>query len=82
MRHGFATRPIRVGVDIITIQKLFGHSKITMTESYTHSVADVKMAAVSKLDFAGLCLVPDPNQTPSPTGVVAESGVTSFAAST
>jgi|HubBroStandDraft_6_1064221.scaffolds.fasta_scaffold19728_2 integrase len=81
MRHSFATRLIRAGVDIITVQKLLGHSKITMTERYAHSLADVKMAAVSKLDLAGVCSLPDPKRTPSPTGVVAESEVNSFAAS-
>jgi integrase len=85
LRHSFATRLIRAGVDIITVQKLLGHSKVTMTERYTHSLADVKMAAVNKLDsldLAGVCSVPDPNRTPSPTGVVAESKVNSFATST
>jgi hypothetical protein len=56
-----------------------------MTERYAHSLADVKMAAVNKLDsldLAGVCSVPDPNRTPGPTGVVAESKVNSFAAST
>ena len=82
MRHCFATRLIRAGVDIITVQKLLGHSKITMTERYAHSLADVKMAAVSKLDLAAVCSVPDPNRTPSPIGVVAEPEGNSFAAST
>ena len=81
MRHSFATRLIRAGVDIITAQKLLGHSKITMTERYAHSLADVKMAAVRKLDLADVCSVPDPNRTPSPSGVAAESKVNSFAAS-
>ena len=80
-RHSFATRLIRAGVDIITVQKLLGHSKITMTERYAHSLADVKMSAVSKLDLAGVCSVPDANRTPSPSGVAAESELNSFAAS-
>jgi integrase len=80
MRHTFATRLVRAGVDIISAQHLLGHSKITMTARYAHSLADVKMAAVSKLDLAGVCSVPDPNRTPGPSGVVAESAGSSFAA--
>ena len=62
--------------------KLLGHSKITMTERYAHSLADVKIAAVSKLDLAGFCSAPDSSRTPGPPGVVAESAGNSFAAST
>jgi integrase len=62
-RHTFATRLGRAGVDIISVQPLLGHSKITMTARYAHSPADVKMAAVSKLDFAGSCSSPDPSRT-------------------
>jgi integrase len=82
MRHTFATRLVRAGVDIISVQYLLGHSKLSMTGRYAHSLADVKMAAVSKLDFAGVCSVPDSNRTPSNNGVASESEVNSFAAST
>jgi hypothetical protein len=51
-----------------------------MTARYAHSLADVKMAAVSKLDWASICSVPDSNRTPGPSGTVAESVGSSFAA--
>jgi integrase len=74
MRHTFATRLVQAGVDIVSVQHLLGHSKITMTARYAHSLADVKMAAVCKLDFADLCSSPDPNRTPGPKMLVSETG--------
>lgn len=66
MRHTFATRLVRAGVDIISVQHLLGHSKITMTARYAHSLADAKIAAVSTLDSAGVCSSLDSNRAPAP----------------
>jgi hypothetical protein len=53
------------------LQLLLGHSKITMTARYAHALADVKIAAVSKLDLAGFCSPLDSNRTLGPSGVIA-----------
>jgi integrase len=66
MRHTFATRLVRAGVDIISVQHLLGHSKIAMTARYAHSLADAKIAAVCMLDSAGVCSSLDSNRTPAP----------------
>jgi len=82
MRHTFATRLVRSGADLITVQQLLGHAKITMTARYAHSMADDKIAAVSKLDFAGSCSSPDPNRTPGPQMAVSETGAKALQSST
>ena len=49
LRHTFATRLIRRGADIITVQALLGHYAVTVTQRYTHSGADEKRRAVEAL---------------------------------
>jgi len=49
LRHTFATRLVRIGVDLITLQHLLGHSNIGMTARYTHCLEGDKIAAVQRL---------------------------------
>ncbi|MFB0565877.1 MAG: tyrosine-type recombinase/integrase [Candidatus Aminicenantaceae bacterium] len=48
-RHTFATRLVKRGVDLITIQNLFGHHSVLVTQRYTHSNYDRKRNAVNLL---------------------------------
>jgi len=50
LRHTFATRLVRRGVDIITVQSLLGHSSVTTTERYTHTGEEQKREAVRRLE--------------------------------
>jgi integrase len=50
LRHTFATRLVRAGADIITVQRLLGHAKISMTARYAHSLLHDRIAAVKLLD--------------------------------
>jgi excisionase family DNA binding protein len=57
LRHTFATRLIRRGVDIITVQALLGHYAVTVTQRYTHTGADEKRRAVEALGRASESLL-------------------------
>lgn len=51
LRHTYATRLFELGEDPKTVQKLLGHSSISITlDTYTHVLADMKEKAVSKLN--------------------------------
>ncbi len=49
-RHTFATTMLTAGVDLYTVSKLLGHSKISTTEIYGKIVDKLKVEAVDKLD--------------------------------
>ncbi len=53
LRHTFGTRLVEQGVDIVTVQKLMGHSRIEMTMRYAHSSEDNQRRAVAKLTENG-----------------------------
>jgi len=50
LRHTFASWLVQKGVELYTVQKLMGHSKITMTERYSHLTPEHEKRAVSKLN--------------------------------
>jgi integrase len=52
-----ASRLLNRGVDIVTVQQLFGHSGIIVTMHYTHTNLESKHAAVAKLEKFGDNLV-------------------------
>ena len=42
LRHGFATKAIRMGVELKTLSELMGHTSTRTTERYVHLAGQVK----------------------------------------
>ncbi len=53
-RHTFATRLLESGCDIVTVQKLMGHSDLDTTRQYLDPDEKLKRSAVSRLSLASL----------------------------
>ncbi len=48
LRRFFATECIRAGMDVLSLQRLLGHSTLAMTAIYTRLVSDDLAAAHAK----------------------------------
>lgn len=56
MRHTFATRLVECGVNLVTIQELMGHSKITQTAQYAKATDTVKEQSIMEMNNARIAV--------------------------
>jgi site-specific recombinase XerD len=61
LRHSYATHMLEAGVDLLTLQKILGHSDLSTTAHYVHLRSDHFRQLPSLLD---LLVLPKPTSTP------------------
>lgn len=50
LRHTVATRLVEKGIDLVVVQEILGHSKLTTTQRYAHPVPQRKLDAINVLN--------------------------------
>ena len=54
LRHSYATHLLEAGVDVVTLQKLLGHSDLSTTARYLHLSTRQMQKLPNVLDLLGL----------------------------